>query len=188
MKILIVGDSFAADWSVKYNDYPGWPNLLAQDFDVTNLAQAGVGQYKIYKQLKSVDVKEFAVVLSSYTSPYRVHTQSHPIHSEDLLHNQCDLLANDIEHWSRQDKHNESLSTAKNYFKYHFDFEYYNDIYQMLVERCNSLIGDVRHIQISNLEYVTDNWIDITKNHKGLINHLSLKGNELVYNKIKETL
>ena len=55
MKILIVGDSFAADWSVKYNDYHGWPNLLAQKFEVTNLAKAGVGQYKIYKQLQNID-------------------------------------------------------------------------------------------------------------------------------------
>ena len=188
MKILIVGDSFAADWSVKYNDYYGWPNLLAQKFDVTNLAQAGVGQYKIYKQLKSVDIENFDVVISSYTSPYRVHTQSHPVHSEDLLHKNCDLLANDIEYFSKKDKDNESLISAKNYFKYHFDFDYYNDMYQMLIERCNLLIGDVKHIQISNLEYVTDKWTDITENHKGLINHLSHKGNELVYNKIIEML
>jgi hypothetical protein len=35
MKILIIGDSFAADWSVKYNDYAGWPNLLAQTLVLT---------------------------------------------------------------------------------------------------------------------------------------------------------
>ena len=89
-KILICGDSFAADWTVKYNDYLGWPNLLAQNYNVKNIAQAGVGQFKIYKQLQSVNIKDFDVVISSYTSPYRVHTYNHPVHSNDLLHKNCD--------------------------------------------------------------------------------------------------
>ena len=42
MKLLILGDSWQADWNVKHNTYPGWPNLLANEFDVTNIAQAGV--------------------------------------------------------------------------------------------------------------------------------------------------
>ncbi len=187
-KILICGDSFAADWTVKYNDYLGWPNLLAQNYNVKNIAQAGVGQFKIYKQLQSVKIKDFDVVISSYTSPYRVHTYSHPVHANDLLHKNCDLLANDIEYFVNKQKDNESLITAKNFFKYHFDFDYYNEIYQILVEKCNSIIGDTNHIQISNLDYVTDKWIDIISKNKGLINHLSEKGNKLVFNKLVNML
>jgi|TARA_R110001592_G_scaffold354461_1_gene654131 hypothetical protein len=184
MKILIVGDSFAADWSVKYNDYHGWPNLLAQKFEVTNLAKAGVGQYKIYKQLQNIDIKNFDIVISSYTSPYRVHTQQHPVHYNDPLHNTCDLLANDIEYFAQNDKNNESLKTARNYFKYHFDFEYYDTIYAILVEKCNELIGNTKHIQVSNLKYVTEAWKDITEKHQGLINHLSEEGNKIVFKKL----
>ena len=54
MKILILGDSFATDWTSKYPQGKGWPNLLAEKFDVTNLAQAGISEYKILKQIKSV--------------------------------------------------------------------------------------------------------------------------------------
>jgi hypothetical protein len=36
MKVLIVGDSFAADWTVKYPSGKGWVNLLAEHHDVTN--------------------------------------------------------------------------------------------------------------------------------------------------------
>ena len=188
MKILIVGDSFAADWTVKYDNYLGWPNLIAKHHDTTNLAQAGVGQYKIYKQLQSVPVKDFDAVISVYTSPYRVHTHSHPIHNNDVLHKNCDLLANDVEYFAKRNKDNESLISAKNYFKYHFDFDYYNEIYKILVDKCDKLIGDVKHIHISNLDYVNGDWTTITENYKGLINHLSQEGNELVYNKLIKML
>jgi len=48
MKILICGDSFAADWTVKYPGQ-GWPNMLAQQHEIVNLAQAGCSEYKIFK-------------------------------------------------------------------------------------------------------------------------------------------
>ena len=54
VKILLMGDSWAADWSSKHSEYLGWPNILAEQFDVTNIAQAGVSQYSIVKQLHSV--------------------------------------------------------------------------------------------------------------------------------------
>ena len=48
LRILIAGDSFAAEWPGNN----GWVKLLSQKFSVTNVAQAGVGEYKILKQLK----------------------------------------------------------------------------------------------------------------------------------------
>ena len=50
MKILIAGDSFAADWKIKHSGN-GWVNMLSNDYDVTNIAQAGASEYKIYQQL-----------------------------------------------------------------------------------------------------------------------------------------
>jgi len=186
--ILIVGDSFAADWSVKYTDYKGWPNLIAEKYNTTNLAQAGVGQYKIYEQLKSVDVKNFDVVISSYTSPYRVHTLEHPIHSEDPLHKNCDLLANDLEYFYKKDKTNESLTTARNYFKYHFDSQYYDTIYKLLIHECDKMIGNRKNIAVSNLSYVSMSWATITAKHKGLVNHLSELGNKIIFEEIIKIL
>ncbi len=43
-KLLIAGDSFAADW---LSGESGWPNLLANEYDVTNVAQAVCSEYKI---------------------------------------------------------------------------------------------------------------------------------------------
>ena len=51
MKILICGDSFAADWTIKYPGQ-GWPNMLSQQYEIVNLAQAGCSEYKILKQLE----------------------------------------------------------------------------------------------------------------------------------------
>ena len=48
-KILICGDSFAADWSKKYEG-KGWVNMIENDHVITNIAEAGVSEYKIYKQ------------------------------------------------------------------------------------------------------------------------------------------
>jgi len=188
MKILIAGDSFVADWSVKYKNYKGWPNLIAESFDTTNVAQAGVGQYKIFKQLQSVDINSFDVVITSYTSPYRVHTQKHPIHLDDVLHKNCDLLANDIEYFYNKDSKNESLRTARNYFKYHFDEEYYDTIHKILVNECDKIIGHKKHIQVSDLKCITEDWQAITQKHKGLINHLSEEGNIMLYNELLKVL
>ena len=90
-KILIAGDSFAADWTVKYKG-EGWVNTLCKDYDVTNIAQAGVSEYKIYNQLKKIDVSKYDIILISHTSAYRIPVVEHPIHSKDILHNNCDLI------------------------------------------------------------------------------------------------
>ena len=56
-KLLIAGDSFAADWSKKYKNACGWVNTLCEDYDVTNVAQAGASEYKIYNQLKKICIR-----------------------------------------------------------------------------------------------------------------------------------
>lgn len=192
MKILIIGDSFAADWSVKYKEYKGWPNILAEEFDVHNIAQAGIGQYKILKQIQSVNVSDYDCVISSYTSPYRVHTHTHPVHNKDELHKNCDLLAGDIEYWIKNDqKNNESLITARNWFKYHFDFEYQDDIHKLLIKECDRLIYDIKHLKVSNLisdHNISLSFKDLCKKHPGIINHMSKEGNCIVANEIKKLL
>ena len=71
-KILIIGDSFACVWP---NEVTGWPTQLAQQYDVTNLAQAGVSEYKILKQLLNFEKEnpwwqhDFNCVIVSHTSP-----------------------------------------------------------------------------------------------------------------------
>jgi len=189
MNVLIVGDSFAADWSVKYKNVVGWPNLLAEHHTVTNLAQAGVSEYKIYKQLISVDLATFDLVIITHTSPYRMVTCRHPIHyHSDSLHQHADLLFSDIEyHYKKTFKRffNKSLRCAYDYFLLHFDHEYHELSYQLLVERIEKLLCDVPNIAIitpialkncitaKNTITITDDQIKTGSN-----NHLSSNANQ----------
>lgn len=202
MKILIIGDSFAADWTVKYKDKgPGWPNLLGERYHVVNLARAGVGEYKILKQLQAVkDIETYDCIIVSHTSPYRVNTRQHPVHYGDKLHHYADLMYGDIEYhrnnWTLSNFFNTSLKTAFNFFQFHFDEGYQETVYRLLRQEINRIIGSVPCIVVSNLNvdptYVTEtdviNLIDIQQKHPGLMNHLSPQGNELAFNKIIHTV
>lgn len=195
MKILIIGDSFATDWSSKYPGTVGWPNLLAEKFNVTNLAQAGVSEYRIYQQLKSVkDLNQFDLVIVSHTSPYRVPTQRHPIHANDLLHANADLIFGDIEFHSKKFTNwfNKSLQSAINFFKYHYDEEYQEISYMLFRNKIHETVGNTKCIIIDTLcvppQFVTESTVidirEIAQHHSGLINHLSEQGNFEVYNKL----
>jgi hypothetical protein len=195
MQILIFGDSFAADWTVKYPTKVGWSNLLATKYSVKNLAQAGVSEYKIYQQVMSVtDLSQFDFFIIAHTSPYRVVTRKHPVHYNDLLHQNSDLVLNDVFYHVRTVKgyFNRSLRAAKKYIEYHYDADYYSTTYNLFVDQINKQLPDNKTILIGNsLNYETvannKNLIDcrqIQKTHPGLINHFSDIGNRLVYESI----
>ena len=195
MNILIIGDSFAADWTVKYPELIGWPNLLEKDHNVTNLAQAGVGEYKILRQLETLtNLDEYDLVIISHTSPYRVNTRFHPVHHDDILHKNADLIYTDIEYHKGRLKNifNRSLRTAFKYFLYHFDTEYQERVYLLIKDEIHRILKNKNTLIISNLDLksfgLSDNniiFIDQIQNkHPGLANHLSYTGNKLVYEKI----
>jgi hypothetical protein len=199
MKILILGDSFAADWSCKYQDYAGWPELLTGDFHVTNHAQAGVGEYKILRQLQQVcDLDQYNIVIVSHTSPYRVHTPLHPVHAQDQLHSNADLIFADCEHHGSRIRHwfDRSLDSAIGYFRYHFDQDYYKTIYKLLRSEINSILKYSNVIVVNSLpgnsEFVIEptvlDFVELGQQQSGLINHYSQVGNKEIYNSIKQTI
>lgn len=186
--ILIIGDSFAADWSTKYNDYLGWPNLLAEHHQVTNLAQAGVSEYRIYQQLQSVeDLSIFDVVIVAHTSPLRVPTRRHPVHGDDVLHKDSDLIYSDIEYHSNSlcNIFNQRLRAARNFFRYHYDDEFFEDSYWLLREKINTILADKLVITLATVRdcTATEKYVlDLLSTPQGLINHYSKEGNQIVYN------
>ena len=193
MNILICGDSFAADWTSVSTEYLGWWNLLALKHKVTNLAQAGVGEYKILKQIKSVDVNTFDAVIVSHTSFSRVHTREHPLHKKGL-HQDCDLIYTDIS--NRLSFFNfRSLKSAQDYFLYHYDDEYHRDTYSLIRKEIDNLIK-IPYISISHIEELMDfvieeNHIDFSqlwKNNQGVVNHYNMKGNNKIFEAIFERL
>lgn len=192
MNVLICGDSFAADWSVKYTDYPGWPNLLAQKHKITNLAQAGVSEYKIWKQLSSIELSQFDCIIISHTSPFRLPTEVHPDHHSDLLHKNCDLIYLDI-----KNSKNKSLQSVVEYFEKFFMPEYAIFVHTLLIEHeiryLESFKGKVVHT--TNLEQDFDfknckviSFKSIFQDHKGLINHFSKLGNQIVCDTIEKAI
>jgi hypothetical protein len=197
MQILIVGDSFASDWSVKYKDVFGWPNLLSKHHNVTNLAQSGVSEYKIYKQLSSVNLDLFDLVIVAHTSPYRVVTRNHPVHYNDCLHSNADLLFSDIEYHAKTFRGliSKSIRSAYNFFIFHFDQEYQELVYQLLVEKIEKMLCDKLSITILTPIAIqscitTKHTVSIHSNHikPGLPNHLSSIDNQQLFEQILQKI
>ena len=188
-KILIAGDSFSTIWP---GTKGGWMELLANDFDVTNLSQAGIGEYKILQQLKSIDTSLFEFAIVSHTSPSRIHTKNHPIHKEGL-HSNCDLIYTDLE--DRFDWFNENLRISKKFFEYHYDEDYQLDIYNLIRKEIKNIVKSkyisISHIKIATTLSTEDNHIDFSDlwlNHRGTINHYDSEGNIKIYKTLKEQI
>ena len=193
MKILIVGDSFSADWSVKYKNTFGWPLLLNDKYNVTNCSQAGIGEYKIYKQLVSVNLDDYDMVIVTHTSPYRVTTKQHPVHHTDLLHSNADLLFSDIEYHARSfgSIFNRSLKAAYGFFIWHADDEYQELVYRLLVNEIDRLLNNKNVIVIVSplvpINFIQQKHqihIPETEVTPGLPNHLSAEYNQIIFDQI----
>ena len=189
LNILISGDSFAANWA---NSSSGWPSLLGLCFNVTNVAQAGVGEYKILKQIKSLDLNKFDLIIVSHTSPFRIHTPAHPIKRVGL-HESCDLIYTDLE--ANRDDKNESLTTALNWFRYHYDDEYQCDMYDLVRQEINRRITIpylcLDHNPITSKHAFETNqfdFSDVWAKHRGVVNHYSDQGNTIVFQTVKDQI
>jgi hypothetical protein len=183
-KILISGDSFAADWTKKY-DGQGWVNMLENDYDVTNIAQAGVSEYKIYKQIKNINYYDYDEIIISHTSAYRIPVEVHPIHSKDILHYNCDFIYSDI----KEHKNNTEIKCVVDLYEKYFHIDYALFIHDLIVKEINELCPNA--INITFFNSFNKNAIqleDIFLENKGTMNHLNEKGNKIIYNKIKKLI
>lgn len=186
MKILITGDSFAADYTVKYKHHVGWPNWLAQHHDVLNLAQAGCSEYKIYRQLLSVNLDNFDVIIVSHTSPYRLYVPKHPLHSDDALHKNCDIIYSDIKG---------KCPPLEEYFEKYFDPKYAEFIHSMIGRQIKEILFGHTSLHLQHMEQNLPNKFDhvldlsvVWKIHSGLINHYNDTGNIKVYNLVSDKI
>jgi len=194
VKILICGDSFAANWQVKYPDKKGWPNLLADKYDVTNIAQAAVSEYKILQQIKSIDLSKFDTVLVSHASPNRIHCKLHPIHANNVLHKDSDLIYTDL----LAHKDDSDCQLAVDFFERYFELDYYHDISNLICKEILSILDNYELNQIhlinvnkKQLYNVLSDYYDINRifvKNRGDINHLTPKGNQLMFNKVEELI
>lgn len=190
-KILICGDSFAADWTVKYSGQ-GWPNLLANDYTVTNLAQAGCSEYKILQQLKSVSLSKFDVIIVSHTSPYRLYVKEHPVHKNDKLHCNSDLIYTDLKEHAKSQRNIEPIIE---YFEKYVDLDYQKFIHQLICREIKELLLSVTNQQLHLTSLEWDglskfpnmlNFKALFDNYRGLMNHHNDLGNQIIYEKVKK--
>lgn len=189
-KLLICGDSFAADWTVKFQGC-GWVNLLERDFKIKNLAQAGCSEYKIYKQLQSVNLNDYDLVLVSHTSPYRLYINKHPVYKKDILHKNSCLLYTDV--LAHLEEYPELMPVAE-YFNNYFDLEYAEFVHNLILEKIDKICVPktlhLAHIEWTNLFKFKNfmNFNKIFEQHRGSINHYDTVGNDILYKKVLEKL
>lgn len=191
MKILICGDSFAADYTVKYQG-EGWPNKLAKIHKVKNVAQAGCSEYKILLQLQNENLSKFDVVIVSHTSPFRIYINEHPVHSMDKLHNNCDLIYSDVKEHSIK---NSKLLALVDFFENYFDIGYAKFIHNLICKEIDNLLHNHHAIHVTNIDY-SDlyqfehmiNFELLFKTNRGIMNHYDEQGNNIIYNQIVERL
>jgi hypothetical protein len=192
-KVLITGDSFAADWSVKYHDYPGWPNLLSRKYTVTNLAQAGCSEYKIWQQIESADLSLYDAVIVSHTSPYRLPVENHPVHKDDALHKDCDLIYTDIKESGKKDLH-----SIVEFFEKYFHTDYAKFVHQLIIshelnyisQHCKGPILTISNLDCSHL-VSRNEFLDFSKlfrEQRGIVNHFSEQANQKICTTIEQWL
>jgi hypothetical protein len=185
--ILIVGDSFAADWTKKYKGV-GWVNMLESEFNVTNIAEAGVSEYKILKQLDSVNVNKYDYVIASHTSAYRIPVKEHPIHSNDILHKNCDLIYTDL----KEHQKNPLAKIGVDFYSYLYDVDYAIFTHELILKEIYTKFPNIINITFFDAFNQSINGIhlfeDVFLNNRGQMNHLTDKGNKIIYNKIRSLL
>ena len=182
MIIGIFGDSFGADTSEN-----SWVSLLSKDYTIKHYAQAGVSEYKILEQVKKGTEIDCAIVC--HTSHSRIHVTEHPVYKKGH-HKNCDLLYADMLDKYEKDP-SEINKAAYDFFRFFYDDEYYKQIYELIRQEllynieCPSLHID--HFDypasIARECYTLDMRAEWKKN-RGDINHYTVDGNKLLYEKI----
>lgn len=187
MKILIAGDSFAADYTKKDPNQIGWPNLLAKNFAVTNLAQAGCSEYKIYQQLLTQPLDTFDVVLVCHTSPYRIYTTQHPAHVNDPLHHNCDFIYSDVQNLASRFP---ELKCVVEFYEKYFDLDHARFVHNLVCEKIQNMLATVpgRVWHMTSLDqqglFQFNNHLDfyqLFQTHRGDANHFDPQANHHIY-------
>lgn len=183
-KLLICGDSFSCKWPSTNNI--GWPTLLESDYDITNLSQAGVSEYKIYKQLSSIDIKKYDKIIVCHTSPYRIPIEVHPYFKKETLHKNSDLIFKDVE---SKKFSSFKMFIAYYFFKFFFNIEYFKFSHLLILNEIKKVNSNIVHITFFKLE--SSDVLDLSNyfmKFRGDVNHLSKEGNFKVYSHIKNIL
>lgn len=176
MKVWIFGDSFAASRS-KYS----WTALLSSKYDVVVYASNGSSQYRIWKAYKQVkdEIDPEDCVLFCHTSPYRVFLKNNSTILSRLLpsHPYCDIIINDI----IEKKESKFIKILRSIW----DEEYFVDTHDLLLRDMDS--PHCLHFTFFESETLKS-FHKVWQENKGGINHMSAKGNRIMFEKVAQWL
>lgn len=173
-KLLIAGDSFAAS-----PDANSWVNLV-HNYHVTNIGTCGIGEYKIWQALTSQDLERFDKIIVTHTSAARLHIKQNPWYLDHPSHAHADLLYSDT--CAKPDS--EFRTLVKSWFEQVVDLDYQDNIHAMTVEKIQNQCAVINAKHITFFDYnlpSVDNINTIWKQYAGTINHLSIEGNQKVF-------
>lgn len=183
--ILLIGDSFVADWSVK-QPVTGWPNYLANNYQLTNLGQAGCSEYKIKKQLDSADLGQYSHVVVVHTSMSRIPVDHHPLHCTDPLLKDCDFIYSDV-----LVNNNSQVQCVTEYYEKFYHVDFFEYIYGLIVQDIDQILLKSKiptlHITFFDHRLPVDhrNFYDLFRDHRGTANHLDEYANRYMFEEIK---
>jgi hypothetical protein len=187
--ILIIGDSFS---SSQISDRYGWPILLTEDFTVTNLSEPGIGQYKILKKVKSINLDNYDLILISHTSSNRVHCQTNPLYPDQHLYKPSDVIFADAESKLQQVPAAEHLVY---YYKYIFDNEYYQFVHTCCCQEIDRLTQTIPALHITHFNWDNlyqfpnmINYYDFWLKNRGDFAHYSKEANGVIYQQLRDKL
>jgi hypothetical protein len=187
--ILIAGDSFSSE---SLSAEHGWPMLLRQDFQITNVSSPGIGEYKILQNLQSENLSKYDLVLISHTSPNRLHCVNNPLYPHDHLYNKSDIIFTDAE--SRVNKQPIAQSIV-DYYKYIFDIDYYEFIHRCCCKEIEQLTNNVPVLNITHFDW-TDlyQFSNLTNFHefwlanRGEFVHYTKEANQIIYQQLQNKI
>ena len=181
-KLLIVGDSFVANQTGE-----AWQNLLT-DYTVTNLSSAGSSEYRIAKKLLTTDLDLYDIVIVVHTSPNRIYVEHNPLHQTSNSHKHCDLIYQDV----AAQRPNPWADRAAWWFENVFDVEYANFMHNLIIDRSIQHTKNHRNLHLTFFDLDCDPSVislhTVWQDYPGTINHLSVEGNQIVANLVKQKL
>jgi len=183
MNIVIIGDSFSSD-----NCEGSWVEQVASKYNVVNLSQRGISEYRIYTIVKKnlSLINQSDILLLWHTNPDRIYlpdTVEYPTRTVSS-HAHCDMVANDAlsnSHWNK---------IAKIYYKNFYDKDMQEDLFSLVIEKIHRIVTcrmfDFSGFEISNPTHFIKSFHDMRNNFSGHINHFDLTGNSLIYQYINQ--
>jgi hypothetical protein len=176
-KLLIIGDSFSAS-----TDANSWCSSF-NGFETHNMSMSGSSEYRLIKQLNSLDTSKYHNVIFVHTSPNRIYVEQNPYYQCSDTHNNCDLIFQDI-HARLPDPY---ATNVVWWFENVFDLEQAMFNHNLLIDHALKKLSNALHLTFFDYAYPGVHSLHkIWKSNPGTINHMSAAGNQAVVQVLKD--